>query len=72
MIDPPRAGAEAQMHALAAGGPARIASLSCNPLSFARDAEILIGGAYRLDWLEVIDQFRWSPHVEIAARFSRK
>jgi len=70
-IDPPRAGAEAQSAALAAASPARIAFVSCNPVTFARDARLLIGGGYRLDWIDVVDQFRWSPHVELAAAFRR-
>ena len=71
VIDPPRAGAEAQTHALAAAKIPVIAALSCNPITFARDARILINGGYSLDWVQVVDQFRWSSHVEIAARFSR-
>jgi 23S rRNA (uracil1939-C5)-methyltransferase len=73
VIDPPRAGAEAQMReiARAAGGPAVIAAISCNPVTFARDARILVEAGYRLDWVQVVDQFRWSPHVELAARLSR-
>lgn len=48
-----------------------IASVSCNPISFARDAKTLIAGGYRLDWVQVVDQFRWSSHVEMVAKFSR-
>jgi 23S rRNA (uracil1939-C5)-methyltransferase len=72
IIDPPRAGAEAQMAALAQSAVPRIAAVSCNPVSFARDAKILIAGGYRLDFVQVVDQFRWSHHVELAAGFSRK
>lgn len=71
VIDPPRAGAAAQTGTLAADGPPVIAALSCNPATFARDARLLVDGGYRLDWVLPIDQFRWSPHVELAARFSR-
>jgi 23S rRNA (uracil1939-C5)-methyltransferase len=71
VIDPPRAGAEAQAGRLAEGGPARIAMVSCNPVTFARDAQILAKGGYSLEWIDVIDQFRWSSHVEIAAAFTR-
>ncbi|RVT83481.1 class I SAM-dependent RNA methyltransferase [Rhodobacteraceae bacterium CCMM004] len=71
VIDPPRAGAEAQTAALAAGGPPRIAAVSCNPVTFARDARLLCDGGYRLDRVLVVDQFRWSPHVEVAATFLR-
>lgn len=71
VIDPPRAGAEAQAEALAASEVPRIVAVSCNPVTFARDAEILTNAGYRLDWLRVVDQFRWSPHVELAACFTR-
>jgi 23S rRNA (uracil1939-C5)-methyltransferase len=70
VIDPPRAGAEAQMRTLAEAKVPVIAAVSCNPVTFARDARILIAGGYSLDWVQVVDQFRWSPHVELAARFS--
>ncbi|SUZ31738.1 23S rRNA (uracil(1939)-C(5))-methyltransferase RlmD [Roseibaca ekhonensis] len=71
VIDPPRAGAEAQAHALAESTVARIAAVSCNPVTFARDAKILLQGGYRLEWVQMIDQFRFSPHVELAAAFAR-
>jgi 23S rRNA (uracil1939-C5)-methyltransferase len=48
-----------------------IAMVSCNPVSFARDANILCIGGYVLKWVEVVDQFRWSPHIEIVAHFHR-
>lgn len=70
VIDPPRAGAEAQMHTLAQSKVPVIAAVSCNPATFARDARILMNAGYKLDWVQVVDQFRWSPHVELAARFS--
>jgi 23S rRNA (uracil1939-C5)-methyltransferase len=71
VIDPPRAGAEAQTRCLAAAAVPVIAAVSCNPVTFARDARILVSAGYRLDWLQVVDQFRWSTHVELVARFSR-
>jgi 23S rRNA (uracil1939-C5)-methyltransferase len=71
VIDPPRAGAEAQTERLAAARVPVIASVSCNPTTFARDARLLTEAGYRLDWVQVVDQFRWSAHVELAARFSR-
>jgi 23S rRNA (uracil1939-C5)-methyltransferase len=49
----------------------RIAYVSCNPSSFARDAEMLVAGGYRLNWVKPVGQFRWSTHVELAAAFSR-
>lgn len=70
VIDPPRAGAEAQVAQIAAAQVPVLAHVSCNPVTFARDARTLVGAGYRIDWVRVIDQFRWSAHVELAARFS--
>ena len=70
VIDPPRAGAEAQTRTLAAAKVPVIAAVSCNPVTFARDAKVLVNAGYSLDWVQVVDQFRWSAHVELAARFS--
>ena len=69
VIDPPRAGAEAQTRALAQARLPQIAAVSCNPVTFARDAKILTQAGYSLDWVQPVDQFRWSAHVELAARF---
>jgi len=70
VIDPPRAGAEAQTATLARSGVPVIAAVSCNPVTFARDARVLLAAGYTLDWVQPVDQFRWSAHVELAARFS--
>ncbi|MEW2912118.1 class I SAM-dependent RNA methyltransferase [Leisingera sp. JC11] len=72
VIDPPRAGAEAQVAQLAKARTPVIAYVSCNPVSFARDAKALVAAGYSLDWVQVVDQFRWSAHTELAARFSLK
>lgn len=69
-IDPPRAGAEAQTDRIARAQVPVVAMVSCNPVTFARDARTLVQAGYRLDWVQVIDQFRWSAHVELAARLS--
>lgn len=71
VFDPPRAGAKAQAEALAASQVATVVAVSCNPATFARDAAILIAGGYRLDRLRPIDQFLWSPHIELVAVFRR-
>jgi 23S rRNA (uracil1939-C5)-methyltransferase len=71
VIDPPRAGAEAQTDRLAQSKIPIIAAVSCNPVTFARDAKALVAKGYRLDWVQVIDQFRWSTHIELVARLSR-
>jgi len=67
VIDPPRAGAEAQVAELARARVSTIAYVSCNPITFARDAERLVAAGYRLNWVQVVDQFRWSSHTELAA-----
>ena len=71
ILDPPRAGAEEQVKRLAGSVVPRIAYVSCNPATFARDAAILAGGGYRLDWAQPVGQFRWSTHVELAAAFHK-
>ena len=71
VLDPPRAGAREQTDALAACHAPVIAYVSCNPSSFARDAKIMCDGGWRIDWIQPVGQFRWSTHVELAARFSR-
>jgi len=71
VIDPPRAGAEAQMRELAASAIPTLMMVSCNPVTFARDARILTKGGYRIGPVTVVDQFRWSTHVECVSRFTR-
>ena len=71
VIDPPRAGAQAQFGELARSAIANIAAVSCNPVTFARDARTLCDAGFQIDWIEVVDQFRWSPHVELVAAISR-
>ena len=70
VIDPPRAGAEAQTAALARAQVPVIAFVSCNPVTFARDAKVLVAAGYVLTSVQIIDQFRWSSHVELVARFA--
>ena len=71
VLDPPRPGASAQAHALAQSSVPDVLYISCNPASFARDARILADGGYRVARVVPLDQFLWSPHVELFARFVR-
>ena len=71
VFDPPRQGAEAQARALAASAVPVVVAVSCNPATFARDARILADGGYRLTRVTPIDQFLYSPHVEIVARLEK-
>lgn len=70
VIDPPRAGAEAQIALIAAAKVPTVAMVSCNPITFARDARKLVEAGYILHPVQVVDQFRWSPHVELVTRFT--
>ena len=70
VIDPPRAGAEAQVAQLARARVPRIAHVSCNPVTFARDCATLVAAGYKLGAVQVVDQFRWSTHVEVVAGLS--
>ena len=71
IFDPPRAGARAQAVAIASSRVPTVVAVSCNPATFARDARTLIDGGYRLLRLLPVDQFLWSPHVELVAIFRR-
>lgn len=72
VLDPPRAGAAAQVALLAAGNVPCIVYVSCNPATFARDARVLIDGGYALETVQPVDQFLWSSHVELASVFRRR
>ena len=71
ILDPPRRGAAAQCQILAQADIAKLAMISCNPASFARDAAILSNAGFKLDWMQVIDQFLFSNHLEIFGAFRR-
>ena len=71
LFDPPRAGAPEQAREIARS-PASIAvGVSCNPATFARDAAVLVEGGFRLDRVLPVDQFLWSPHIELVGVFVR-
>ena len=72
IFDPPRAGAAAQATELAKAGVPLVVAVSCNAQSFCRDATILRDGGYSTDEILPIDQFRYSPHLELVAVFRRK
>ena len=71
VMDPPRNGAEAQTSEIVRSSIKRVAYVSCSPVTFARDVAQLIAGGFALDWVQPVDQFRWSSHVEIAAQLTR-
>jgi 23S rRNA (uracil1939-C5)-methyltransferase len=71
VFDPPRQGAEAQARELAKSNVKTIIAVSCDAMTFARDATILVDGGYKLTGVTPVDQFRYSSHVELVARFER-
>ena len=71
LLDPPRAGAREQVAQIAASEASRVAYISCNPASWARDAKTLVEAGFRLESLRPVGQFRWSTHVELTSYFTR-
>ena len=71
VLDPPRAGALEQVGEIARSTTARVAYVSCNPATFARDARVLVDAGFTLDRVLPVDQFLWSPHIELVGVFSR-
>ncbi len=71
VFDPPREGARAQAETIARSRVPLVVGVSCDPGTFARDARILVEGGYRLEKLVPIDQFLWSPHLELVGVFER-
>ena len=72
VIDPPRAGAEAQTRELAASDVKRVAMISCNATTFSRDLKIMLASGWRVIRITPVDQFLWSAHIEIVAALERK
>jgi 23S rRNA (uracil1939-C5)-methyltransferase len=71
VLDPPRAGAAAQASQLAASRVPRVAYVSCDAGSFARDARLLVDSGYRMGAVLPVDQFLWSSHIELVAGFTK-
>lgn len=71
VLDPPRAGAAAQVEALAEAAPSRIVYASCHPGSFARDAARLLQAGFTMTSLRPVDQFLFAAEVELVATFVR-
>jgi len=71
VFDPPRAGAREQVAEIAKSNVPCVVGVSCNPTSFARDAAILREGGYKLLWVQSVDQFRHSAHIELVAAFTK-
>ena len=71
VFDPPRQGAETQARELSRSKVATVVAVSCDATTFARDARILIEGGYKLCTVTPVDQFRYSHHIELVAKFER-
>ena len=71
VLDPPRAGALDQTAQLGGTKAHTVVYVSCNPVTFARDARVLIDAGFRLERVTPVDQFLWSAHVELVGVFRR-
>jgi 23S rRNA (uracil1939-C5)-methyltransferase len=71
LFDPPRAGAAAQAEMLAKSVVPKLVAVSCNPGTLARDLRILVDDGYRITRVVPVDQFLFSPHIEVVAALSR-
>jgi 23S rRNA (uracil1939-C5)-methyltransferase len=71
VFDPPRAGAAEQSGEIGRSSVGRVVAVSCNPATFARDARTLTDVGFRLERVKPMDQFLWSPHIELVGVFSR-
>ena len=72
LLDPPRAGARAQVEQIVASGVERVVYISCNPASWAKDSSMLKAAGYELVELVPLGQFLWSTHVELASLFLKR
>ncbi|USG62729.1 class I SAM-dependent RNA methyltransferase [Sneathiella marina] len=71
LFDPPRAGAKAQVEEIAESSIGTVVAVSCNPVTFARDISHLVSEGYQLEFIQPVDQFLWSAHVEMGAVLRR-
>ena len=71
VFDPPRSGAKLQAEQIGASKARRVAAVSCDPATFARDVRVLVDSGFTLTKVTPVDQFRWTPHVEIVGLLER-
>jgi 23S rRNA (uracil1939-C5)-methyltransferase len=72
VFDPPRAGAAAQAAELAAAHTIQtVVAVSCDAGTFARDADVLVQGGFKLERVVPVDQFKYAAHVEMVGVFKR-
>jgi 23S rRNA (uracil1939-C5)-methyltransferase len=72
LVDPPRAGLHPGVttRLILLGAP-RLVYVSCNPATLARDLALLVESRYRVEWVEPVDMFPHTPHVECVAVLTR-
>jgi len=72
VVDPPRQGlGRVVVEGIVARSPSVVVSVSCDPASAARDSRLLVDAGYSLDWVQPVDLFPQTPHIETVSRFSR-
>ncbi len=72
VLDPPRKGVDEKLlRALLLAAPPRIAYVSCDPATLARDVRILCEGGYHFEWAQPVDMFPWTGHVECVVLMSK-
>ena len=72
LFDPPRAGAKAQVEEIAESSVGTIVAISCDPVTFSRDISYLVSAGFEVEFIQPVDQFLWSPHVEMIAVLRRQ
>ena len=72
ILNPPRGGAHSQIKQIAQTDCPSVTYVSCNPLSFVKDARILLNAGYQLRHLSILDQFSWTTHCELISNFQRE
>ncbi len=65
LMNPPRIGAFEVAKTLAKSGPERLAYVSCDPATLARDVQALAAGGYEITEATAFDMFPQTPHVEV-------
>jgi len=73
VVDPPRTGCDRKfLSAVLAVRPRRFVYISCNPATLAKDCKVLLDGGYALEWIQPVDMFPQTSHVECVVLLVRK
>jgi 23S rRNA (uracil1939-C5)-methyltransferase len=72
LLDPPRTGVPSRaLHGIDRLRPARVAYVSCDPATLARDLKALLATGFELVDIAAFDMFPQTHHVEIVAHLQR-